>query len=93
MAPARGVEPHRRVHEVRNDFVAPHYVRFTVADRPGILAPVFAVFARHDINVEGVVQLPRFRQGSAAVRRDARGVFLVGAQPRPDRDRAEPIST
>jgi homoserine dehydrogenase len=48
------------VHEVSNDYVAPHYVRFTVADRPGILADIFAVFARHGINVEAVVQLPRF---------------------------------
>jgi homoserine dehydrogenase len=50
------------VHEVSNDFVAPHYVRFTVADRPGILADIFAVFARHGINVEAVVQLPRYRK-------------------------------
>jgi homoserine dehydrogenase len=50
------------VHEVSNDFVAPHYVRFIVADRPGILADIFAVFARHDINVEAVVQLPRYRK-------------------------------
>src|SRR5947207_2775445 len=50
------------VHEVSNDFVAPHYVRFTVADRPGILADIFAVFARHAINVEAVVQLPRYRK-------------------------------
>jgi homoserine dehydrogenase len=50
------------VHEVSNDFVAPHYVRFTVADRPGILADIFAVFARHEINVEAVVQLPRYRK-------------------------------
>ena len=50
------------VHEVSNDFVAPHYVRFTVADRPGILADIFAVFARYGINVEAVVQLPRYRK-------------------------------
>ena len=50
------------VHDVSNDFVAPHYVRFTVADRPGILADIFAVFARHGINVEAVVQLPRYRK-------------------------------
>jgi homoserine dehydrogenase len=50
------------VHEVSNDFVAPHYVRFVVADRPGILADIFAVFARHEINVEAVVQLPRYRK-------------------------------
>ena len=37
-------------------------MRFTVADRPGILADIFAVFARHGINVEAVVQLPRYRK-------------------------------
>jgi len=50
------------VNDVSNDFVAPHYVRFTVSDRPGILADIFAVFARHAINVEAVVQLPRYRK-------------------------------
>jgi len=50
------------VFDVSNDFVAPHYVRFTVADRPGILADIFAVFARHAINVEAVVQLPKYRK-------------------------------
>jgi homoserine dehydrogenase len=50
------------LHEVSNEFVAPHYVRFTVADRPGILAELFSVFARHGINVDAVVQLPRYRK-------------------------------
>ena len=50
------------VHEVSNEFVAPHYIRFTVADRAAILAELFGVFARHDINVEAVVQLPRYRK-------------------------------
>lgn len=50
------------VYEVSNEFVAPHYVRFTVADRPGILAHVCTGFARHDINIEAVVQLPRYRK-------------------------------
>jgi homoserine dehydrogenase len=49
-------------HAVSNDFVAPHYIRFTVADRPGILADIFPVFARHGINVDAVVQLPRYRK-------------------------------
>ena len=49
-------------HEVSNDFVAPHYIRFTVADRPGILADIFPVFAKHGINVDAVVQLPRYRK-------------------------------
>ena len=40
------------------DFLAPHYVRFTVRDRPGIIATVGAAFARHAINLEAVLQLP-----------------------------------
>src|SRR5262245_6953603 len=54
--------PQTAISDVSNEFVAPHYARFTVADRPGILADIFAVFARHAINVEAVVQLPRYRK-------------------------------
>jgi homoserine dehydrogenase len=50
------------LHEVSGDFVAPHYVRFTVNDKPGILAQVCAAYARYGINIEGVLQLPRFRK-------------------------------
>ena len=48
------------VYDVSGDFVAPHYVRFTVRDRAGILANVATAFARHDINIEAVLQLPHF---------------------------------
>jgi homoserine dehydrogenase len=50
------------LHQVSGDFVAPHYVRFTVSDKPGILAAVCAAYARYGINIEGVLQLPRFRK-------------------------------
>ena len=50
------------VHDVSGDFVAPHYVRFTVSDKPGILAQVCAAYARYGINIEGVLQLPHFRK-------------------------------
>src|SRR5258706_4073462 len=36
-----------QVYQVSGDFVAPHYVRFTVRDRAGILAHVSAAFARY----------------------------------------------
>jgi homoserine dehydrogenase len=49
-------------YDVRGDFVAPHYVRFTVNDKPGILAQVTAAYARYGINIEGVLQLPKFRK-------------------------------
>lgn len=49
-------------HEVRGDFVAPHYVRFTVNDKPGILAAITNAYAKYGINIEGVLQLPKFRR-------------------------------
>src|SRR5205807_2398867 len=49
-------------HDVSGDFVAPHYVRFTVSDKPGILAQVCTAYARYGINIEGVLQLPKFRK-------------------------------
>jgi len=45
-------------HRVSGDLVAPHYVRFTAVDRPGIIASVGAAFARSGINIEAVLQLP-----------------------------------
>jgi homoserine dehydrogenase len=49
-------------HQVSGDFVAPHYVRFTVSDKPGILAQITAAYARYGINIDGVLQLPKFRK-------------------------------
>lgn len=43
---------------VARDFVAPHYVRFIVADRPGIIASLADVFSRHGVNVDAVLQEP-----------------------------------
>ena len=54
VAASAAVEP----REVSGDFCAPRYVRFTVRDRPGIIATVGAAFARHAINLEAVVQQP-----------------------------------
>jgi homoserine dehydrogenase len=49
-------------HQVSGDFIAPHYVRFTVNDKPGILSQVTAAYAKFGINIEGVLQLPKFRK-------------------------------
>jgi homoserine dehydrogenase len=48
---------------VSPDFVSPYYVRFTVADRPGIIAALAAVFARHAINIDAILQQPGFPEG------------------------------
>jgi len=47
---------------VSPDFTAPHYLRFTVDDRPGIIASLATILARHRINIDAVVQLPGFPQ-------------------------------
>ena len=44
--------------DVRTDFTAPHYVRFTVADRPGIIASLATLLSDHGINIDAVLQLP-----------------------------------
>jgi homoserine dehydrogenase len=54
--------PPTSFHTVAGDFIAPHYVRFTVNDKPGILAAVTTAYARYGINIEGVLQLPKFRK-------------------------------
>jgi homoserine dehydrogenase len=46
--------------EVSGDFVVPHYVRFVVNDRPGIVAEVAAVFARHGIGIDAMLQKPGY---------------------------------
>lgn len=47
---------------VSPDFTSPHYMRFTVEDRPGIIASLATILARHRINIDAVVQLPGFPQ-------------------------------
>jgi homoserine dehydrogenase len=62
---ARGARPPARpalstVDTVSSDRTAPFYVRFTVADRPGIIAALAAVFAEHAINIDAILQEPGF---------------------------------
>ncbi|HKT80830.1 MAG TPA: homoserine dehydrogenase [Vicinamibacterales bacterium] len=51
-----------KFYDVSGDFIAPHYVRFTVSDKPGILSQVTTSYAKYGINIEGVLQLPKFRK-------------------------------
>ncbi len=43
---------------VATDFTSPHYVRFTVSDRPGIIAALATILSTHGINIDAVLQLP-----------------------------------
>jgi homoserine dehydrogenase len=62
---ARGARPPARpqasvVDRVSSDLAAPFYVRFTVRDRPGIIAALATVFAEHGINIDAILQEPGF---------------------------------
>jgi homoserine dehydrogenase len=61
--------------DVSPDCTSAYYVRFTVADRPGIIAALSAVFGRHDINIDAILQQPGF----PARRRP----FVVTLEPSP----------
>ncbi|HEY3128576.1 MAG TPA: homoserine dehydrogenase [Acidobacteriota bacterium] len=43
-------------YEVVGEFNSPHYVRFTVEDRPGIIAALATVLANYQINIDAVLQ-------------------------------------
>ena len=36
--------------------MAPHYLRFVVADEPGIVAAIAGALARHGVNIDSVLQ-------------------------------------
>ncbi len=44
-----------------------YYIRFSVADRPGVLAAMTSIFAAHDVSVHSVVQRGKHEGGTADV--------------------------
>lgn len=42
------------------DFSSRHYLRFTIKDRPGILAQIATVLSKHEINIDSVLQHPGY---------------------------------
>ncbi len=42
------------------EFEVPHYIRFTVNDRPGIVAEIAGTLAREHINIRAIVQKPGY---------------------------------
>jgi homoserine dehydrogenase len=43
---------------VTSDFTTKHYLRFLVKDRPGIIATLATILAKHGINIDSVLQKP-----------------------------------
>jgi homoserine dehydrogenase len=42
------------------EFEVPHYIRFLVSDRPGIVAEITGALARECINIRAIVQKPGY---------------------------------
>jgi homoserine dehydrogenase len=55
------------------DVVAPHYLRFVVADRPGIVAAIAGALAKYEVNIDSLLQ----HRGYA----DERLPFVVTTEP------------
>jgi homoserine dehydrogenase len=47
---------------VSGEFEVPHYIRFLVADRPGIVAEITGALAKEHINIRAIVQKPGYPQ-------------------------------
>jgi homoserine dehydrogenase len=45
---------------VSGDFTVPHYLRFVVRDRPGIVAALAAILAKYQISIDALLQKPGF---------------------------------
>jgi homoserine dehydrogenase len=55
---AESMSPALRRMKASSSTLMPHYTRFLVRDRPGILAAISQVLATYSINVDAVLQLP-----------------------------------
>jgi homoserine dehydrogenase len=49
---------------VSADFTTRHYLRFTVKDRPGIIATLASIFSECGINIDSVLQQPGYLKSS-----------------------------
>jgi len=59
---SRRVEIPSAVAKVSAEFEVPHYIRFLVKDRPGIVAAITTALAEEKINIRAIVQKPGFPQ-------------------------------
>jgi homoserine dehydrogenase len=57
---SRRVELPSTPAEVGAEFEVPHYIRFLVNDRPGIVADITGALARERINIRAIVQKPGY---------------------------------
>jgi len=57
---SRRVEIPSAPARVGAEFEVPHYIRFLVVDRPGIVAAITGALAREQINIRAIVQKPGY---------------------------------
>ena len=57
---SRRVEIPSRPAVLDGEFEVPHYIRFLVKDRPGIVAAITGALAREQINIRAIVQKPGY---------------------------------
>jgi homoserine dehydrogenase len=50
--------------KVSGEFTVPHYLRFVVKDRPGILAQIATILSNYEISIDAVLQKPDFPPSS-----------------------------
>ncbi|MGH9716910.1 MAG: homoserine dehydrogenase [Candidatus Acidiferrales bacterium] len=53
-------KPARIPDEISGDFTVPHYLRFVVQDRPGIVAALATILAKYGISIDALLQKPGF---------------------------------
>jgi homoserine dehydrogenase len=46
--------------DISGDFTVPHYLRFVVKDRPGIVAALATILAKYGISIDALLQKPGF---------------------------------
>lgn len=61
---SRAVDLPSRAAEVSGEFKLRHYIRFIVADGPGIVAEIAGALAAEQINIEALFQRPGFEKDS-----------------------------
>ena len=47
-------------HTVSGEFTVPHYLRFVVRDRPGIVAEVASILSKYHIGIDALLQRPGY---------------------------------
>jgi homoserine dehydrogenase len=57
---SRRVEIPSAPAHVSAEFEVPHYIRFLVKDRPGIVAAITGALAREQINIRAILQKPGY---------------------------------